>query len=94
MFNEPLLKGIMTPENTIAIDDRESTFSGPNPHNGILIPAYDPDIDVQSLFQDDTALLDLMDWLYRPEVMKSKDVRTLHEFNIFSKHNNLQLIIK
>ena len=84
MFEEPPLRGMMLPENTLAIDDRDTTFLSPNPHNGIVIPAYEPNIDVQSLFQDDTALLELMDWFSKPDVMRSKNVQSLDKSDIFS----------
>lgn len=40
---------------------------------------------LERLNEDDTTLLELMDWLRRPEVMRSKDVRALDKTNIFSQ---------
>jgi hypothetical protein len=89
-----LTQEYVRPENTFGLDDLESTFSK-NKGNGILIPAYRPaykeekkgkrkEIPTIELFsKDDTALLKLKEWLMRPEVMSSTDVRTLDKSKIF-----------
>ena len=69
-------------ENVLALDDREDTFSH-NPHNGILIPAYEPSPTEQSILRNDNMLLKLENWFHKEEVSLSKDVRTLNKENIF-----------
>jgi TFIIF-interacting CTD phosphatase-like protein len=69
--------------NTIVIDDRESTFSIVNPKNGILIPAYDPVMNVKKISKDDKNLRRLQEWLEKPEFVQSKDVRQLNKSKIF-----------
>lgn len=82
MFSDPNLK--MSPEKTLVIDDRLTTFANVNPNNGILIPAYKPNLNLDPLMRDDTALLELQAWCERPEVMSVADVRTLNKSQIFS----------
>jgi hypothetical protein len=65
------------------VDDKESSVQE-NESNGVVIPAYDPKITVDSLRKDDRNLLMLKDWFLRPEVKKSKDVRKLKKGNIFA----------
>ena len=70
-------------KNMLIIDDRRSCFEQ-DPQNGILIPAYEPHPDVQSMKRDDIRLLQIMEWLKRPDVQNSTDVRTLDKSNIFN----------
>jgi TFIIF-interacting CTD phosphatase-like protein len=77
-------KGSDNVKNVLIIDDRKVSFRQ-NPNNGILIPAYDPRTTLESLRQDDQALLQIMNWLRRPEVMNSSDVRKLDKSYIFNK---------
>lgn len=72
----------MNPATTLALDDRWDVLSK-NPHNGIVIPAYEPPHDIRGVMEDDVALLQLMTWLERPDVAKAKDVRTLSKKQIF-----------
>lgn len=74
----------MNPNNTFIIDDRTTSFSGPNPDNGILIPAYKPGANINSLNANDIAFQQLMLWLNQPEVRNSKNIRMLNKENIFS----------
>jgi|LSQX01.3.fsa_nt_gb hypothetical protein len=60
--SDPVLKKHMSLENTFAIDDRLSTFDGVNPHNGILIPLYEPNPTPASMAMDDLALEQLKLW--------------------------------
>ncbi|CAH6418843.1 NLI interacting factor phosphatase [uncultured virus] len=70
-------------EHTLAIDDREDTFSQ-NVGNGILIPPYEPEETKEGILKEDVALLQFMMWLSLPEVMNSKDVRKLDKSRIFT----------
>jgi hypothetical protein len=78
MFNIDGLSDIVSIDNIIAIDDRDTTFMK-NVKNGLTIPAYNPDPDVKSLINDkDTALLNLMVWLASEKVMSSDNLRKLN----------------
>lgn len=72
----------LTPANTFMLDDRAANFE-PNPENGLLIPPYEPAPKIQALTKDDTALLQLRDWLMQPAVMNASDIRDLDKTNIF-----------
>lgn len=71
-------------KNTIILDDRETVFSGPNPRNGILIPAYDPYLSEPINSNVDNRLLEFMRWLMLPRVRNTSDVRYLDKNFIFS----------
>ncbi len=75
-------KGTFTPEHTFVLDDTVSTFSE-NQGNGIHIPKYEPDDSLEALAADDKALEKLTNWLLRPEVITSTDVRRLEKSTIF-----------
>lgn len=74
----------MTLKNTVAIDDRKSTFSNVNLNNGILIPAYDPVMNIKRISADENRLEQLMDWFKTDEFINCKDVRELSKNNIFT----------
>lgn len=44
-WNHHIWGKYMTPQNTLIIDDRFTVFSKCNPHNGILVPAFEPHIE-------------------------------------------------
>lgn len=69
-------------EHMFIIDDRED-IAIYNMDNLILIPAYSPAATIKDLRKDDNALLRLEEWFMQPNVMKSKDVRTLDKSGIF-----------
>lgn len=87
--NVPGLNKYMSLKNTFIIDDRYSTFSNVNLTNGILIPPYKPYPNIVSLNSNDIALRQLSNWLLRPDVMESDDVRTLNKSDIFTLSTNL-----
>jgi len=72
------------PENTIVIDDRVDTFSL-NIDNGILIPAYEPEIKISDIMKHDDSLEIIKDWLLNFEVIHIPDIRNIDK-NIF-RHN-------
>ena len=81
----PEFKGIITLENTLIIDDRKENFKS-NPNNGILIPVYNPDTNIEDLSSvKDDNLKKLIDWFESKEFKKSKDVRRLDKNIIFNK---------
>lgn len=76
------------PKSTLIIDDKTYTFTE-NPNNGVLIPQYCPGGgNVPTLTQlfdrSDDALIKLMEWLQKKEVMDCKDVRDLDKSEIFT----------
>lgn len=66
------------------VDDKPSSIED-NIANGIVIPVYSPELNIDSLGRDDDALLRLKAWFLLPEVMNATDIRTLNKKNIF-KH--------
>lgn len=85
-FN-PMTKRYMSLDNTLVLDDNISTFSQ-NVGNGILIPPYEPDANIDSLSKDDQCLLQLMQWLLQPDVMAAADVTKLDKNRIFHRPIN------
>lgn len=77
-----LTKKYVKPTNTLGLDDLQSTYSE-NKGNGILIPAYEPELNEGALAEDDDSLLKLENWLMSPEVINCKDVRLLDKSKIF-----------
>lgn len=69
--------------NTLILDDNASNFNF-NVDNGILIPAYNPELRPDILLQTDNRLRELEDWLMQPGVINALDVRTLRKDTIFS----------
>lgn len=78
-----ILRKHMSLENTLALDDNSMTFRQ-NPGNGVLLPAYDPSLNIDSFSRDDPTLLQFKQWLLQPEVINSTDVTTLNKDNIFT----------
>lgn len=68
--------------NTFFLDNKGDNFIA-NESNGITIPDYKPAANLNAMMVDDICLLQLRQWLLRPEVMAAKDVRTLDKSRIF-----------
>ncbi len=68
--------------NTWIIDDKVENFID-NKENGIEIPAYTPDETYSSLIVEDNALILLMNWFDKKNVINSTDVRSLNTKDIF-----------
>lgn len=81
--SNPVLRRNMSLQNTLAIDDNPMTFHL-NYNNGVLIPAYDPSLNINALARDDPTLLQLKYWLLQPEVVAARDVTVLDKSRIFS----------
>jgi hypothetical protein len=73
----------MNPKNTILIDDRQEVFVRKDPHNGIIIPPFTPDVEDYNSLTYDTAFLVLKDWFMSPQVMEAKDIRKINKQHIF-----------
>lgn len=84
LYHDPELEHLkMNDRNTLVVDDRDDTFSL-NRRNGIQIPEFESDMTAEEIdFHPDIALLQLMAWMKRPEVLESDDVRNLNKRNIF-----------
>src|SRR5579871_2837769 len=76
LYNDKTIKGLVNPQSTFVIDDRDDTFSK-NKYNGILIPAYKITPNEKSIMKEDRALLDLEEWFSRKDVAESRDIRNL-----------------
>lgn len=81
--SNPVLRRNMSLQNTLAIDDNPMTFYH-NHNNGVLIPAYDPSLNVNAMARDDPTLLQLKYWFLQPEVVNARDVTVLDKSRIFS----------
>ena len=69
-------------DNTFILDNTPYV-ADPNPENLIHIPDYRRDLTVESISEPDDFLLKLTDWLNRPDVMNSGDIRSLDKRYIF-----------
>lgn len=87
LYNMPQFRGILTPDNTIIVDDRASNFST-TPHNGIKIEPFDPEysnIAIKKWLETpDNRLKELEEWLRRSYVANSRDIRNLDKSEIFA----------
>lgn len=84
--NVPGLKEHMSLKNAYILDDRKTVYSGyegDNPNNGIQIPRYKPQPKIEEFKKDDNRLIELKEWLEKPENVEAEDVRTLDKNNIF-----------
>ena len=85
LFKDKRLKGKLNEKNTIAIDDREDTFSL-NVKNGIQIPVFESDMTIEDIAEhEDVNLLKLMAWLETKEVKNAQDIRKVRKDKIFSR---------
>jgi len=89
LTSQSALCGEVDEKSIFHLDDREDTISM-NIGNGIVIPAYTPNLTgtpqqiINEILKPDVALLQLMCWLLLPEVMYCTDVRTLDKSTIFT----------
>ena len=73
----------MSLQNTLAIDDNIMTFCH-NVKNGVLIPAYEPKLSIESFSADDQALQQLMNYLLQSHIVSANDVTMLDTREIFN----------
>lgn len=57
-----------------ALDDNEMTFSK-NKYNALHIPPYEPELTPEGIMAPDSTLINVTNWLMKPEVISSSDVR-------------------
>nr|QBK90362.1 MAG: ctd-like (NLI interacting factor-like) phosphatase [Pithovirus LCPAC103] len=79
----PGLSKYMSMNNTLILDDKATTFRA-NPNNGVLSPKYNPPFTISGIMEQDIALLQFREWLLKPAVISSEDVRTLDKRRIFT----------
>lgn len=86
IFNDDKLKELnINEKNTFHLDDRDDVYSL-NKNNGIQIPEFECELDVnQILNHDDDELLKLIAWFSLNKVKKSQDIRKLTKSSIFKK---------
>lgn len=84
---EALLNSVMTPENTIIIDDRCDVWDV-CPLNVVQIPAYVPLPTIEMLSKDDIALDQIRWWLSQPEIIELKDTRLVSRSSVFTTSLN------
>lgn len=82
ILNHPSIKDRTDISWSFLLDDKISNFTG-NEANGIGIPEYDPAPTISSIRSDDICLIQLRQWLMRPEVISSVDIRVLDKRHIF-----------
>ena len=75
-------KHLITKQNTIFIDDNETTFAK-NKKNAIYIPAYEPEFTIESMMKNDSALLQIKHFLLLPHVLYSDDITKVDMTTIF-----------
>jgi hypothetical protein len=68
--------------NTLVLDDRETTFIA-NPDNGVQIPNYNPDNEINSIIKGDDHLYRFACWLMLPQVLSINDMRTVVKSDMF-----------
>ena len=81
--SNPVLRQHMSLERTQALDDNSTTFAQ-NRRNGVLIPAYEPALNIDAMSRDDHALLQFKYWLLQPRIKSSLNVTTLDTNTIFT----------
>ena len=67
----------MNEKNTFLLDDNKKYFERVNLAAAIHIVPYHPKMTKEGLLEDDDRLLQVMDWLMRPEVFYANDIRPL-----------------
>ena len=83
-------KHLITKQNTIFIDDNETTFAK-NKKNAIYIPAYEPEMTIESLSKNDDSLLQIKHFLLLPHVLYSDDITKVDMTTIFDySHEDYQ----
>lgn len=82
LYEDPRARGLITPEKTYHLDDRDDTFSL-NKNNGILIPAYEIQPKKIHIMREDERLLELEKWLSLKLVANAEDIRRLDKSTIF-----------
>jgi len=82
-FEHPKAKGLITPENTLIIDDRDYTFER-NKGNGVLIPPYAPK-NSREIKKEDNHLHRLRGWLMCESCRFCDDVSEIRKERIFKQ---------
>jgi len=83
MLNDPRVVGKIDIKEVFFLDDKNDNFRS-SPSNGVTIPRYEPYPNYSSIMADDTSLLQFQQWLSKPEVIVSNDIRLLDKSLIFN----------
>lgn len=75
---------------TLFLDDTSRNFHD-NPHNGIIIPRFEPP-NTNAFETGDTCLFQLTDWLYTSNVLSTTDVRKLDKSDIFTTRTEQRIV--
>lgn len=73
-------------EHMLILDDRRD-IAEKNIENLVQIPPYEPSITLSALSAQDNALDKFVEWLMKPEVINTKDIRKVDKSKIFFTHS-------
>jgi hypothetical protein len=79
---DPRIKDRVDIKRTFFLDDKGDNFIT-SPGNGITIPEYKPAPRISNMMSDDIALLQLRQWLLKPEIANAPDIRLVSKVSIF-----------
>lgn len=81
---EPKKYSTLNLTNSFIIDDRDTAYLDTNPHNGIMIPIYEPRPTIEGMMKDDQALVQLMHWFQLMEQRHGHtDIRPFKKEKVF-----------
>lgn len=91
LYNKPIAKILADPrlggnakiEKAVFVDDRQVNFVS-SPGNGIVIPGFSPTAYTIQSSLNDVCLLQIRQWLMKPEVEAAPDIRKLNKSSIFT----------
>lgn len=69
---EPELKRLTSVERMVLVDDREENFKYNQPHQGILVEAYEPELTIAGLREPDDELMKLIDIFEERKIVGSE----------------------
>jgi hypothetical protein len=87
-----ILKHHLDPQKILVVDDNESTFCK-NKKNAIYIPPFEPELNIASMTQPDTTLLQLKYWLLLPNVVYTDNVTKIDKSTIFNNPHETYITV-
>lgn len=82
ILSDELIVDMVSIDKAFFLDDRKKNFITA-PKNGIVIPAYRPVTNSRHSIVDDIALVQLMQWLKKPEIKSAPSILKLDKTKIF-----------
>jgi hypothetical protein len=82
ILSDPRIKDRVDIRRAFFLDDKGDNFIT-SPGNGITIPEYNPAPRISNLMSDDIALLQFRQWLLKPEIANTQDIRLVSKIPIF-----------